>query len=99
MAGVRRRARDPVAGVAPAAQDAERGAGEQPRYHPPLTMDATSSSSMPGTERLRVGIDLVQISRIRESIDAFGERFAQRLFTPQEIAYASAEEALAAERF
>jgi len=62
-------------------------------------MIASSSSSLPGSERLRVGIDLVQISRIRESIATFGERFAQRLFTPDEIAYASAEEPLAAERF
>jgi holo-[acyl-carrier protein] synthase len=62
-------------------------------------MIATPSSSAYGPDRLRVGIDLVQISRIRESIAAFGERFARRLFTPDEIAYASAEEPLAAERF
>ena len=38
--------------------------------------------------RLRVGIDLVQVSRIAGSIEAFGERFLQRIFTPDEIAYA-----------
>jgi len=62
-------------------------------------MTTTSSLSLPGSERLRVGIDLVQISRIRESIATFGDRFSKRLFTPEEIAYASAEEPLAAERF
>ncbi len=59
----------------------------------------TPSSSTCGPDRLRVGIDLVRISCIRESIAAFGERFARRLFTSDEIAYASAEEPLAAERF
>lgn len=62
-------------------------------------MIAVSTPPPPGPDRLRVGIDLVQISRIRESIAKFGERFAQRLFTPDEIAYASAAEPLAAERF
>lgn len=50
-------------------------------------------------EGLRTGIDIVQISRIEASFASFGERFAQRLFTPGEIAYASAEPTLAAQRF
>lgn len=37
---------------------------------------------------LRVGIDLVSVSRIAGSIDAFGERFLARVFTPTEVAYA-----------
>jgi holo-[acyl-carrier protein] synthase len=37
---------------------------------------------------LRVGIDLVQISRIAASREQFGERFLQRIFTAGEIAYA-----------
>lgn len=40
--------------------------------------------------RLGVGIDLVQISRITESLETFGDRFLQRVFTDAEIAYASA---------
>jgi len=48
--------------------------------------------------RLRVGIDLVQVSRIAASLDAFGERFLRRIFTPGEIAYATAAPALTAER-
>jgi len=48
---------------------------------------------------IRVGIDLVQVSRIAESLEQFGERFMARLFTPGEIAYANREPTLAAERF
>ena len=47
---------------------------------------------------LRVGIDLVRISRIAESLDQFGERFLRRVFTPGEIAYATASPAHTAER-
>ncbi len=48
--------------------------------------------------RLRVGIDLVQISRIAGSLEAFGERFLRRIFTDGEIAYACAAPARTAER-
>jgi holo-[acyl-carrier protein] synthase len=48
---------------------------------------------------LRVGIDLVQISQVIGSIDRFGDRFVQRLFTPDEIAYCRAEPKAAGERF
>lgn len=48
---------------------------------------------------LRVGTDLVQISRIAESIEQFGDKFIRRLFTDDEIAYASSSAALQAERF
>ena len=47
---------------------------------------------------LRVGIDLVQVSRIAESLERFGERFMRRIFTDAEIAYATAAPALTAER-
>src|SRR4029078_3620388 len=40
-------------------------------------------------ERLRVGIDLVQVSRVAESMSLFGERFLRRVFTDAEIAYAT----------
>ena len=38
----------------------------------------------------RVGIDLVQVSRITESLERFGERFLRRIFTSDEVAYATA---------
>lgn len=37
---------------------------------------------------VHVGIDLVQVSRIAESIERFGERFLRRVFTDAEVAYA-----------
>jgi holo-[acyl-carrier protein] synthase len=33
------------------------------------------------------GVDLCEVSRIRQSIERFGEKFTQRVFTPAEIAY------------
>ena len=47
---------------------------------------------------VRVGIDLVQVSRIAESLDTFGERFLRRVFTESEIAYATSVPSQAAER-
>ena len=38
--------------------------------------------------RLSVGIDLIQISRIADSVATFGERFLQRVYTTNELAYA-----------
>lgn len=52
--------------------------------------------SSPAT--LRVGVDLVRVSRIAESIELFGERFMRRVFSDDEIAYATAAPALTAER-
>ena len=36
---------------------------------------------------LGIGVDLVENARIQHSLDRFGERFLQRVFTPGEIAY------------
>jgi holo-[acyl-carrier protein] synthase len=33
------------------------------------------------------GIDIVEIARIVHSIERYGDRFLQRIFTPEEIAY------------
>ncbi len=48
--------------------------------------------------KLRVGMDLVQVSRVGESLERFGARFLRRLFTDAEIEYATAVSALAPER-
>jgi holo-[acyl-carrier protein] synthase len=48
--------------------------------------------------RVRVGIDLVQVSRIAESLEQFGDGFLRRVFTSAEIAYATSAPALTAER-
>jgi holo-[acyl-carrier protein] synthase len=34
-----------------------------------------------------VGTDLIEIARIAQSVERFGERFLVRVFTPSEIAY------------
>jgi holo-[acyl-carrier protein] synthase len=38
---------------------------------------------------LGVGIDLVQVSRVAESLERFGERYLRRVYTDAEIAYAT----------
>lgn len=47
---------------------------------------------------MRVGIDLVRISAISESLDHFGERFLHRVFTEAEVSYAMSAPLLAASR-
>jgi holo-[acyl-carrier protein] synthase len=37
---------------------------------------------------LGTGVDLAEVDRIRASIERFGGRFTDRIFTPREIAYA-----------
>ncbi len=34
-----------------------------------------------------IGVDIVEIERIRRAIERFGERFLQRIYTAREIAY------------
>src|SRR5215813_3034416 len=48
--------------------------------------------------RLALGIDLVRVSRVAASLDAFGDRFLRRVFTEGEIAYARSAPALTTER-
>jgi holo-[acyl-carrier protein] synthase len=47
---------------------------------------------------LGVGTDLAEVSRIRDSIQRFGDRFLNRIYTPGERAY-SLRKANPAERF
>jgi holo-[acyl-carrier protein] synthase len=47
---------------------------------------------------LRLGMDMVSVADLRASIDEFGERFVDRLFSPAEQADAAAVPALKAER-
>ena len=51
-----------------------------------------------GANVVAVGLDVVFIPRIVESLQSFGERFEERLFTPAEIAYARSAPAQRAER-
>jgi holo-[acyl-carrier protein] synthase len=45
-----------------------------------------------------LGVDVVQVSHIAESLAAFGDRFTRRLFTPQEITDAGSEARVRNER-
>ncbi|HEY1663461.1 MAG TPA: holo-ACP synthase [Verrucomicrobiae bacterium] len=36
---------------------------------------------------LGIGIDIIEVSRIRASLERFGERFGQRILLPDEMAY------------
>lgn len=47
---------------------------------------------------LGVGMDLVEVGRVRESLARFGARFVHRIFTQQEAAYAAQAPALEPER-
>jgi holo-[acyl-carrier protein] synthase len=40
-----------------------------------------------GTNILGTGIDIVETARIQDSLDKFGERFLNRCFWPDEVAY------------
>lgn len=52
----------------------------------------------PSPQRMSVGIDMVQLSRVSESMATFGDRFLRRVFTEREIAYATAAPDLAPSR-
>lgn len=40
-----------------------------------------------GTQILGTGVDIVETTRIRDSLERFGERFLNRCFWPEEVAY------------
>lgn len=48
---------------------------------------------------LMVGVDLIRVGDVLESIERFGDRYTQRIFTQAEIEYCSEEAPLAGERF
>jgi len=49
--------------------------------------------------RFVVGIDLIRISDVADSIDRFGSRYTRRLFTVDEIRYCEEDPSRAPERF
>jgi holo-[acyl-carrier protein] synthase len=46
-----------------------------------------------------VGVDLIEIARVKRALDRHGERFLQRVFTPAEIQYTRGYAAELAARF
>jgi holo-[acyl-carrier protein] synthase len=54
---------------------------------------------MMGSERVSVGIDIIEIERIAHTLARFGERFLRRVYTEAEIAYCRGKPARLAARF
>ncbi len=52
-----------------------------------------------GVMILGMGTDLIEIARIGASVDRFGERFLERVFTPEEVRYCLRKKRHAAESF
>jgi len=63
-----------------------------------MTDLATAASTQAQQWGLRVGFDLVQVSELQDSIQRFGDAFTHRLFTTDEIGYASQDAAVFAPR-
>ena len=63
-----------------------------------MTFSVPTSPAPDAAVGLRVGIDITQISAIEASLAQFGERFARRLFSHDEIAYSMQAPALTAQR-
>ena len=49
--------------------------------------------------KLRTGIDLIEVERVRRSINRHGDRFLKRIFTPEELAQVGSNTASLAARF
>lgn len=43
--------------------------------------------------RIKCGVDIIEISRVKESIESLGERFINRVFTEKEIEYCESKKA------
>lgn len=48
---------------------------------------------------IRIGADLIQTNVVRDSIDRFGSRYLERIYTPAEIEYCQRSEAEKCRRF
>lgn len=65
---------------------------------PKLIKELSTESQAVAPRGVRVGLDIVQISGIVQSLEQFGAAFERKLFTPDEIAYAHAGSGVAAQR-
>ncbi len=48
---------------------------------------------------ISVGVDIIEISRVAATVERFGDRFLQRIYTPGEIAYCRGRAPQLAARF
>jgi holo-[acyl-carrier protein] synthase len=51
------------------------------------TIDGSAAPLPPPPETTELGIDIVRVSRIKESLARFGDRFTNRVLTPAEASY------------
>ena len=58
-----------------------------------LTAEHVSAST------IRVGVDLVRVADVAESLTRFGDRYAARLYTPDEREYCCSEQSQTAQRY
>lgn len=69
-----------------AAADPSEGRGEAPASHRPEdSRDASLGAALAGITEL--GIDIIKVERIRASLERFGDRFSNRVLTPNEQRY------------
>lgn len=69
--------------------------------HTPVMNPQSIRAELPrkvARQRVRTGLDVVEIGRIAQSLDRFGERFMHRLFCDDEIRYALSGDGHACER-
>ncbi|MSP12726.1 MAG: holo-[acyl-carrier-protein] synthase [Chloroflexi bacterium] len=67
---------------------------------PPSFTGKPVSAGKTNTEKhVRVGIDIIEVSRIQTTLESWGERFTQRVFTPAELAYCRGRAPSLAARF
>ena len=45
----------------------------------------TDSTMLPGAPGVMVGVDLVEVERIAQTVERFGQRFLERVFTQEEL--------------
>jgi holo-[acyl-carrier protein] synthase len=65
---------------------------------PKLIKELSTVSQAAAPAGVRVGLDIVQIARIVQSLEQFGGAFERRLFTRDELAYAHAGTGVAPQR-
>ncbi len=62
-------------------------------------MSAPQRDAARGDGSIALGVDLVSVRDVAESLARFGDRYTERLFTRDEIAYCLTDPELAAQRF
>jgi holo-[acyl-carrier protein] synthase len=81
--------------LSPALQRARQYFGDPQWY---FSKSLSGSRGTVFTMLLGTGVDLIEVERVAQSIERYGERFLNRIYTPREIAYCNSKR-LSAESF